>query len=62
MPTWKAESSDQTETLILGAGEAISDYNGPPDDAVDPAVENLRHAEWSIRRFRESDRSHLEKL
>lgn len=60
MPTWKAESSDQTETLILRAGEAISDYDGPPDGAVDPAIENLRHAGWAIRRFWKSDRSHLQ--
>lgn len=60
MPTWKAESSDQTEALILRAGEAISDHDGPFDSAVDPAVEDLRHAGEPIRRLRKSDRSHLQ--
>lgn len=55
----EAKSSDQSDALILGPGDAISDHDSPPDDAVDPSFEDLRHADGGDWRLRKLDPPHL---
>lgn len=54
MAIGEAESTDQPNALILGAGEAVTDDDGSPDGAV----EDLRHAGEPARRFGKLDGSH----
>lgn len=54
MTTWEAESADQTDALILGAGDAVPDDYG----ACDNAPECSRRGGDSDQGFGKPDRSH----
>lgn len=56
----KAKCTNQTDALILGTREAVADDDGPPNDAVNTAFEDVwqAHADCGTGRLRKTNWLH----
>lgn len=60
----ETEGASEADALILGGGRAVPDHDGPPDDAVDAAFEDVGDSagtHFGARRFRKANRLHRRK-
>lgn len=57
---WESKGAKQSNTLILGRGETVANYDGASDEGVDTRFEDLGGASpgGRARRFRKLNRSH----
>lgn len=57
---WEAKGANQSDTLILGSGETVADYDGASDKGVNSRFEDIRSTPpgGRARRLRKSNWSH----